>query len=99
MPKPGLQLRLRARGSHVLWPAPVQGQVWAGPEPWADLGAVVLAHLFPRDRERLLALAKEAGESRIWAGIHYRFDIDAGETLGRQVGEKVLARAFIDPAH
>jgi membrane-associated phospholipid phosphatase len=60
--------------------------------------AVVLAHLFPRDRERLLALAKEAGESRIWAGIHYRFDIEAGKTLGRQVGEKVLAHTFTDPA-
>jgi membrane-associated phospholipid phosphatase len=59
--------------------------------------ATVLAHLFPRDRERLLARANEAGESRIWAGIHYRFDVDAGETLGRQVGEKVLARAFTDP--
>jgi membrane-associated phospholipid phosphatase len=60
--------------------------------------ATVLAHLFPRDRDRLLARAKEAGESRIWAGIHYRFDIEAGETLGRQVAEKVLERAFAGPA-
>jgi membrane-associated phospholipid phosphatase len=56
--------------------------------------ATVLAHIFPRDRDRLLGLGKEAAEARIWAGIHYRFDIDAGQTLGRKVAEKVLARAF-----
>ena len=37
---------------------------------------------------------KEAAEARIWAGIHYRFDIDAGQEIGRKVGERVLARAF-----
>jgi membrane-associated phospholipid phosphatase len=56
--------------------------------------ATVLAKLLPRDRQRLLALAKEAGEARIWAGIHYRFDVEEGEALGRKVGDKVLARAF-----
>jgi membrane-associated phospholipid phosphatase len=59
--------------------------------------ATVLAALFPRDRQRLLALAKEAAEARIWAGIHYRFDIEAGQALGRKVGERVLARAFVHP--
>ena len=55
--------------------------------------STVLASLFPRDRDRLLAQGKEAAEARIWAGIHYRFDIDAGQELGRKVAEKVLARA------
>jgi membrane-associated phospholipid phosphatase len=58
--------------------------------------ATVLATLFPRDSERLLALAKEAGESRIWAGVHYRFDVEQGQALGRKVADKVLARAFVD---
>jgi membrane-associated phospholipid phosphatase len=57
--------------------------------------ATVLATLFPADRERLLAHGKEAAEARIWAGIHYRFDIDAGQDLGRKVAEKVLARGFM----
>jgi membrane-associated phospholipid phosphatase len=56
--------------------------------------AVVLARVFPADRERLLALGKEAAEARIWAGIHYRYDIDAGQELGRKVADKTLARAF-----
>jgi hypothetical protein len=58
--------------------------------------AVVLAGIFPRDRDRLLAHGKEAAEARIWAGIHYRFDIDAGEELGRKVAEKTLQRAFVE---
>ena len=41
---------------------------------------------------------QEAAEARIWAGIHYRFDIDAGEALGRAVAERVLARAGVTAA-
>jgi membrane-associated phospholipid phosphatase len=57
--------------------------------------ATVLAAVFSRDSERLLAQGKEAAEARIWAGIHYRFDIEAGQTIGRKVAEKVLERAFL----
>ena len=59
--------------------------------------ATVLAGAFPYDRERLLGLGKEAAEARIWAGIHYRFDIDAGQEIGRKVGEKTLQRSFASP--
>ena len=41
-----------------------------------------------------MAVGKEASEARIWAGIHYRFDIDAGEEIGRKVAERTLGRAF-----
>ena len=56
--------------------------------------ADVLAAVFPRDRDRFLALGKEAAEARIWAGIHYRVDIDTGQAIGRKVAEKVLRQAF-----
>jgi membrane-associated phospholipid phosphatase len=58
--------------------------------------ATVLVAFFPRDSERLLALAAEAAEARIWAGIHYRFDIEAGQLVGRKVAKKVLERALAD---
>jgi membrane-associated phospholipid phosphatase len=61
---------------------------------FSTAAATVLAHAFPRDRERLLALGREAAEARVWAGIHYRFDIDAGEELGRKVAMRTLERAF-----
>jgi membrane-associated phospholipid phosphatase len=58
--------------------------------------AAILGYLFPRDAATLDALAGEAAESRVWAGIHYRSDIVAGRALGRAVGEKVIARARND---
>ena len=50
--------------------------------------AVVLADLFPLDADEVLAMAKEAGESRIWGGIHFRSDVVAGESLGQNVAER-----------
>jgi len=35
------------------------------------------------------ALAQDEGDSRIWGGIHFRFDQDAGTRLGRAVGSAV----------
>jgi len=58
--------------------------------------AVILGYLFPRDAAALAALAEEAAESRIWAGIHYRSDIVAGKAFGRAVAEKVIDRAQKD---
>lgn len=46
----------------------------------------VLAEFFPEARARLEALLEEAGLSRMYAGIHYRFDIEAAVRLGRATG-------------
>jgi membrane-associated phospholipid phosphatase len=51
----------------------------------------VLAYLFPDRASIVRALGKEAGDSRIWAGIHYEMDNAAGVQLGRHV-----AQVFID---
>lgn len=53
--------------------------------------ALVLAHFFPTERARLEAVATEAGLSRIHAGIHYRFDVDAGEQIGRKVAAAAVS--------
>jgi len=58
--------------------------------------AAILGYLFPRDAAALAALADEASESRVWAGIHYRSDIVAGAALGRAVADKVINRARKD---
>lgn len=55
--------------------------------------AEVLAYLFPQRAEWIRAMAKEAGDSRIWAGIHYEMDNQAGVTLGRDVARKFVAWA------
>ena len=54
---------------------------WAGVHRW-----------FPR----FTAAAHEAGMSRIYAGIHWSFDIAAGRQLGRNVG-KYVAENFFRP--
>jgi len=66
---------------------------------FSTAAATVLAGLFPRDRDRLLALGREAAEARIWGGIHYRFDVDAGQEIGRRVAAKTLERAFAGRTH
>jgi membrane-associated phospholipid phosphatase len=58
--------------------------------------ATVLARLFPGSAAAVEALAREASESRVWAGIHFRSDVDAGRALGHAVGRRVLEHARID---
>ena len=56
----------------------------------------MLAYLFPRDAASINAQADELANSRLWAGIHYRSDIDAGLKLGRDVAAAVVKRANAD---
>jgi hypothetical protein len=37
------------------------------------------------------AAAQNAGDSRIWGGIHFPFSVDAGFTVGQEVGDWTLA--------
>lgn len=53
--------------------------------------ARVLGAMFPAEKARLDALAEEAALSRVLGGIHYRFDADAGLTLGRAIATWALA--------
>lgn len=50
----------------------------------------VLAYLFPNRAEYIRAMGKEAGDSRIWAGIHFPMDNDAGVAIGKQVAQKFI---------
>jgi hypothetical protein len=50
----------------------------------------VLAAFFPSDANYLNGLADQAAISRIYGGIHYRFDMDAGLALGRTVATYAL---------
>jgi membrane-associated phospholipid phosphatase len=54
----------------------------------------VLGAFFPGDAEAIMKIAEETGNSRMWAGIHFQSDIDAGFDLGIAVGELVVERAM-----
>jgi membrane-associated phospholipid phosphatase len=56
----------------------------------------VFAELFPDAAATYRAKAEEASLSRMIAAVHYRFDVLAGEELGRAVGEAVVAHARAD---
>ena len=58
--------------------------------------AEVLAYLFPTRADFIRAVGKEAGDSRIWAGIHYEMDNRAGKELGKSVAEVFIALAKND---
>jgi membrane-associated phospholipid phosphatase len=60
--------------------------------------AEVMAELFPDVATTYRKTAEEASLSRVWAGIHYRFDVVAGDSLGARVGRAVAARARTDGA-
>lgn len=50
----------------------------------------VLIDAFPSERDRLRDFIRISGLSRIYAGIHYRFDVEAGEVIGARAA--ALAR-------
>ena len=56
----------------------------------------MLAYLFPTRADFARAVGKEAGDSRIWAGIHYPMDNVAGVALGKSVAGVFIAWAEKD---
>jgi len=58
----------------------------------------VLAYLFPDHADFIRTVGKEAGDSRVWAGIHYPMDNEAGVALGKAVAAKFIERAQGDGA-
>jgi membrane-associated phospholipid phosphatase len=71
----------------------------SGHSTQSGAAAEVFAYLFPDRAAYYRAKADEASRSRVLAGIHYRFDIEVGEALGRTIGEIVVERARRDGAH
>jgi PAP2 superfamily len=52
----------------------------------------VLGHFFPQDRAEFTRLAEEQAMSRLYGGIHYRYDDDGGLALGRAVARYDVER-------
>ncbi|MFN0170616.1 MAG: vanadium-dependent haloperoxidase [Bryobacteraceae bacterium] len=58
--------------------------------------ANLLGYLFPREAEYYRRIGEEVGLSRIWAGIHYRSDVQVGWEMARKLLQKVVERAESD---
>jgi hypothetical protein len=80
--------------SHLLtppFPAYVSGHASA-----SGAASTVLARFVPAKTSALAAMADEAAESRLFGGIHYRSDNEAGLAMGREVGRRVVDRVFAE---
>ena len=57
----------------------------------------LLSAYFPRARRQLRAWAEEAAVSRLYGGIHFRSDNEAGLALGKKAGRAAVSRYRAEP--
>jgi membrane-associated phospholipid phosphatase len=62
----------------------------SGHSTTSGAASTVLAAFFPQQAGELAAMAEEAAASRLYGGIHFRSDNEAGLELGRRVGAVAL---------
>jgi hypothetical protein len=63
----------------------------SGHSTTSGAASLVLGALFPSRAGDLAAMAEQAAISRLYGGIHFTIDNDAGLALGKRVGEAALA--------
>ena len=68
----------------------------SGHSMFSAAASTVLSHIFPDEAGVFDAYFKEAALSRLYGGIHYRFDIEAGGESGKQVGQFVVNKLVLD---
>jgi hypothetical protein len=78
-------------GIHTVFPTPQHPSYPSAHSCFSGAFSGVLIDAFPSERARLEAMAQEASLSRLYAGIHYRFDMVAGLALGRSAAALALA--------
>lgn len=62
----------------------------SGHSTWFSVFAIILSHYFPNEKDHWFQMAEEAGQSRIWGGIHYPIDHKVGRELGTRLGNAIL---------
>lgn len=70
----------------------------SGHSTFSAAAAEVLAYVFPTEADNVRSWAQEAAESRIYGGIHYRFDAEVGIQQGKDVAAYTITRAQNDGA-
>lgn len=71
----------------------------SGHSVFSSAAANVLSYVFPAESTQLFVWSDEAAESRIYGGIHWRFDAEAGKKQGRDVAQYTIAIAQQDGAN
>jgi len=71
----------------------------SGHSTFSAAAAVVLGYLFPSGAAEFEAMRDEAGLSRLYGGIHYPSDIEAGKEHGKRIGAYTVRFARQDGAN
>jgi PAP2 superfamily len=75
-----------------LIPVPNFPSYTSGHSAFSAAAAEVLGHIFPEKKDALRRMAKQAGLSRLYAGIHFGFDIDEGLLQGERIANAAIDR-------
>ncbi len=70
----------------------------SGHSTFSTAAAAILSYLFPSGATSFAAMRDEAGISRLYGGIHYRSDIEAGKLHGARIAGYTLSFARSDGA-
>ena len=70
----------------------------SGHSSFSAAAGTVLGYLFPTQKESLEKQFIEAGDSRVYGGIHYQFDNLEGRKSGIAIGKLLVAEAQNDGA-
>jgi membrane-associated phospholipid phosphatase len=79
-----------------LFPTPKHPSYPAAHGAGSGAAYAIAAYLFSREADALNQEGATIAESRLWAGIHYQTDIDAGLAQGRAVAAEVIKVANAD---
>lgn len=80
-----------ARDWEPLLSTPLFPSYPSGHAAYSAAAAHVLAHLYPDQRPLFRSKATEAALSRLYGGVHFRFDNDAGLRVGHAIGARAVA--------
>jgi membrane-associated phospholipid phosphatase len=70
----------------------------SGHSTFSGAAATVLGYIFPNNKATYDGFAKDASNSRLFGGIHYRMDCEVGLQVGAKIGNYAIDRAKIDGA-
>ena len=68
----------------------------AGHGTYVGAAVTVLQEIFPDERSEYEYLVPEVNNARVWAGVHFRDDMLAGNIIGEQVADAVMEKVHLD---
>jgi hypothetical protein len=78
------------------FPTPNFPSYTSGHSDFSAAAGGVLSYIFPKEKSELQAKVQQASMSRLYAGIHYRFDCDQGVKVGIKVAQHAIQRGEKD---